>query len=206
VLGRECFVMPPNRTQRRLRAASDRTYSAAAKAASQPLRRRNGSACRSGSNRPQRLHGQSDRTAHRHPTACWRTRLRPLTAARSRRDARGRRTPRAGTPAQTAPDRTPICNATGTSPSLSRFTHLSPGRTVCLPVENLLQCNIATIWAEFAIHLTCCQKTPHCYLGRGLVGIYRKSTEQRAADVRSTIISRCIRALTARNPGSRGSR
>jgi hypothetical protein len=49
---------------------------------------------------------------------------------------------------------------------LSRFTHLSPGRTVCLPVENLLQCNIATIWAEFAIHLTCCQKTPHCYLRR----------------------------------------
>ncbi len=44
VLGRECFVMPPNRTQRRMRGASARTYSAGAKAPSRPalLRRRDG--------------------------------------------------------------------------------------------------------------------------------------------------------------------
>jgi hypothetical protein len=44
VLGKECFVMPPNQTQRRLRGASARTYSAGAKAPSRPalLRRRDG--------------------------------------------------------------------------------------------------------------------------------------------------------------------
>src|SRR5262249_43817978 len=46
-----------------------------------------------------------------------RVRSRPPQAARRARDARGRTKPRAGTPAQTAPDTPPISNATGTSSS-----------------------------------------------------------------------------------------
>jgi hypothetical protein len=119
VLGRWRVAMFSNRTQRQPRAAIRQKCSAAAKAGSRPaqLRRRDGSTCRSGRDGPRGRHDRPDLTAYwpRHLAAArWRVCLRAPNSARC--SARGRTRPRAGTPAQIAPDMLPISNGIGTSP------------------------------------------------------------------------------------------
>jgi len=166
-------VMPSDQIRRQLRAATGRKRWAAATTAPRPapVRRRDGSACRSGNGRPRGVRDRPDWKARwgRRPTAARRrarSRPCPPKAARCVRDARGRTKPRAGTPAQTAPDTPPISNATGTNAWSSRFARLMPRQNHSAGTrESLLQCNIADNWAALRF-IWCVAKNQHCEVQR----------------------------------------
>src|SRR5262245_3060915 len=148
-------VMWSDQIQRRPRAATCRKRRAAAATGSRPAptRRRDGSACRSGSGRRRGVHDRLDWTARRgrRPMpARPRARSRTPRAARRARDARARTKPRAGTPAQTAPDTHPISNATGTSAWSSASRVFQRAEPFCRAVET------------FSNNVTFAKMRPHC--------------------------------------------
>src|SRR5215472_16755476 len=165
-------VMPSDQIRRQLRAATGRKRWAAATTAPRPapVRRRDGSACRSGNGHPRDVHDRPVWKAHcdRRPTAARRRApSRRPKPARCARDARARTKPRAGTPAQTAPDTPPISNATGTNAWSSRFARLMPRQNHSAGTrESLLQCNIADNWAALRF-IWCVAKKHHAHVGGG---------------------------------------
>jgi hypothetical protein len=75
-------------------------------------------------------------------------------------DARGQTRPRAGTQAQTAPNTSPLSNATGTSASSSRFARLCTGRTISAVRIRSFSNNVTLRQlGRIAIHLACCKKS-----------------------------------------------
>jgi hypothetical protein len=85
----------------------------------------------------------------------------PLTPAPSARDARARMKLRTGTPAQTVPDTNPLSNATGTSPSSSRFTRLTRQNHSAGTSANFSYNITSRQSGRVAIHPVCCQKSTY---------------------------------------------